>query len=380
MGKKKFITIQVLFLIVALLLVSCRQLWHVAEDDTTEVDPDATKVLVTDITIYDHAESSVLRGQTIQLATRIEPHNATNQAVAWYIDTTVEGTTGEATVDQHGLLTGVADGTVFVVAQATDTSGVASKPHKVEVTQPPFVLTYDIPEGGMTNFALPLRSAGAVYDLIIDWGDGSALTNVTQGSDAVHTYDGTVTGYVDISITGDLRFGDIDANGSDDGSFGDGSIDGAPYESSNSTLVGVKSFGDVQFINNLATFANVYRNFTLPADKTDIPYLKGSVSHMFSQAWTFNQSIDHFDTSEVTSLQQLFYRAREFNQDISSWNISGVSNMNNMFLNAKSFNQNMSTWSNWAKREHVSYVSWLHDTPLKDGDLVDYLPPGFDNF
>ncbi len=385
MEKKKIGIVQMLLLVVALFFTGCRQLWNPIEQEKP-VDPDASVVLVTDITLYNPlqenaTESSVIRGQTLQLAVRVEPHNATNQNVAWYIDTTVEETTGEATVDQNGLVTGVAEGTVFVGASATDGSGVVSETYQVEVTQPPFVLTYDIPEGGITDFALPLRSSGAVYDLVIDWGDGSELTMVTQGTDAVHTY--TVTGYVDVSITGDLRFGDIDGNGTDDGSFGDDSNSGIPspaYGPASSTLVGVKTFGDVQFINNSATFANVNSDFTLPADKTDIPYLEGDISKMFLHTEKFNQNIDHFDISNVTSLAQVFNLATSFNQDLRKLDVRHIKNMMGLFLGARSFSQNMSEWSYWKRQPHVRYFVWLDLTYLQQNNLLNYLPQGFNCF
>jgi surface protein len=67
-----------------------------------------------------------------------------------------------------------------------------------------------------------------------------------------------------------------------------------------------------------------------------------SMSSMFYLSG-FNQTIDQWNTSEVTSTFQMF-QSSPFNQDISSWNVSKATDMRFMFQSS-SFNQNLSTWS-----------------------------------
>ena len=65
---------------------------------------------------------------------------------------------------------------------------------------------------------------------------------------------------------------------------------------------------------------------------------------MFSRAASFNQNIDTWNTSKVTTFSGMFSGASSFNQYVGSWNTSLVSNMNLMFNGATSFNQNIGNW------------------------------------
>ena len=64
---------------------------------------------------------------------------------------------------------------------------------------------------------------------------------------------------------------------------------------------------------------------------------------MFSSS-AFNQPINLWNTSEVTSTFQMFQNS-PFNRDISSWNVSKVTDMRFMFSSTSAFNQNLSIWS-----------------------------------
>ncbi len=60
------------------------------------------------------------RGGTLQLTAAVLPYNATQKTVSW----SVTGGTGQASVDDSGLVTAVADGSVTVRAMSNDWSGV----------------------------------------------------------------------------------------------------------------------------------------------------------------------------------------------------------------------------------------------------------------
>ena len=68
------------------------------------------------------------------------------------------------------------------------------------------------------------------------------------------------------------------------------------------------------------------------------------MSHMFSDAITFNQDISGWDVSKVNNMYCMFCGATTFNQDISSWNTKNVTKMDAMFNFAEAFNQDISGW------------------------------------
>jgi surface protein len=68
----------------------------------------------------------------------------------------------------------------------------------------------------------------------------------------------------------------------------------------------------------------------------------------------FNQPLNTWNTSQVTTMSQMFANAQNFDQDISSWNTSNVTSFFNMFR-ATPFNQNISSW-NTSSATNMSYM------------------------
>lgn len=68
----------------------------------------------------------------------------------------------------------------------------------------------------------------------------------------------------------------------------------------------------------------------------------------------FNQPLNTWNTSQVTTMSQMFANAQNFDQDISSWNTSNVTSFFNMFR-ATPFNQNISSW-NTSSATTMSYM------------------------
>jgi len=73
-----------------------------------------------------------------------------------------------------------------------------------------------------------------------------------------------------------------------------------------------------------------------------------SFRNMFDFATAFNNggspSINNWNTSNATDMEQMFRGAESFNQSIVSWDVSNVTNMSEMFREATAFNQNLSPW------------------------------------
>ena len=55
---------------------------------------------------------------------------------------------------------------------------------------------------------------------------------------------------------------------------------------------------------------------------------------MFTRTDDFNQPLDKWNVSHVTTMQQMFDHAGAFDKDISSWNLSDTVNVQDMFLGA----------------------------------------------
>ena len=78
-----------------------------------------TNVLVEEITINSEKDS-IYTNETLQMSVLVGPENASDKTVTW----AVKNGTGEATIDENGLLTPTKIGTVTVRAIANDGSAI----------------------------------------------------------------------------------------------------------------------------------------------------------------------------------------------------------------------------------------------------------------
>jgi len=88
----------------------------------------------------------------------------------------------------------------------------------------------------------------------------------------------------------------------------------------------------------------------LPIDLQSIPIGNWDVSrvtnmqHLFSDASTFNESINDWNVSKVTNMSYMFKNCAEFNQPLFKWDVSNVQYMQHMFAGCYDFNQDISKW------------------------------------
>ncbi|SBW00519.1 exported hypothetical protein [uncultured Eubacteriales bacterium] len=95
-----------------------------AENGTTTQEYTLTvtreTALISSITVTgDDNATSIKNGNTLQMSAAVLPDNATDKSITW----SVTNGTGSATIDENGLLTANAVGTVTVMATAKDSSG-----------------------------------------------------------------------------------------------------------------------------------------------------------------------------------------------------------------------------------------------------------------
>jgi len=64
-----------------------------------------------------------------------------------------------------------------------------------------------------------------------------------------------------------------------------------------------------------------------------------SIAHMFRGTSKFNQPIGDWNTENIIGMASTFNGATAFNQDVSNWNTSSVKDMQTMFFGATEFNQ-----------------------------------------
>ena len=57
----------------------------------------------------------------------------------------------------------------------------------------------------------------------------------------------------------------------------------------------------------------------------------------------FNENLNDWDTSQVTSMKSLFSGFSNFNQQLDKWDVSQVTDMRNMFAHCTKLNQNLNS-------------------------------------
>jgi surface protein len=70
-----------------------------------------------------------------------------------------------------------------------------------------------------------------------------------------------------------------------------------------------------------------------------------SMSGMFNLATSFNQPLNSWNVSNVQYMNSMFNQASVFNQPLNSWDVGSVTNMSSMFRGAQLFNQNVGSWN-----------------------------------
>ena len=222
----------------------------------------------------------------------------------------------------------------------------------VTTLESPFQFTVDTSQSGVsgsTEFTMPLTTSTGL-DMYVDWGDGSAVENITDHTLATHDY-GTAGTYT-ISVTGDILGWQFN-NGGDKLKMGDvekwGALNisvGAGFRGCTNMTCSATDAPTITTTGLNSCFANC-TNFNGAIGNWDISNVT-RLDFMFLSATSFNQDIGNWDTSSVNTISGMFQGATSFNNAVSSninnWNTSNVTNMSSFLLGANSFNQNISSW------------------------------------
>ena len=235
------------------------------------------------------------------------------------------------------------------------TSGVLGRKKDID-----FIILVNTELAGSESDTMQLPIRGT--DMIIDWGDGTVQTGITQTTSpssanwVTHQY--TTAGLYQIKIrgldwiffnnTGDrLKLLEIQNWGTGQWATMVGAFNGC------SNMTG--TFTDVPNLSNVTSMGSMFRaatKFNGDISGWDTGNVE-DMSLMFLLATNFNSDISNWDVSNVEDMRNMFQQTNNFNSDISQWDVGNVTDMRNMFYIATNFNSDISQW-NTAKVEDMS--------------------------
>ena len=102
-----------------------------------------------------------------------------------------------------------------------------------------------------------------------------------------------------------------------------------------------------------------------------------NMSGMFFGCGAFNADISAWSTSNVTDMSTMFLGCTIFNRDIGNWNTNKLTTISNMFNNAIAFNANISYWSINASviRSNIIFGATAFENTY--GPTSTYTGPGY---
>ena len=201
---------------------------------------------------------------------------------------------------------------------------------------PAFITKWDVASNART-VTFPIQ--GREGTIVIDWGDGTARTIIDSGTDnyVSHTY--SSAGEYTIGAMGTLgnwnclkKIPEYSYRCSSDYNNGQDSLC--------KQLVEVEYYGDVTFGGCTFYYSKLSH---IPEEGTP-RFHDNKMNGVFYYATEFNQNIEFWDTSNITSMEVLFSHASKFNQPLNNWDVSSVSAMRSVFYEASSFNQPLDNW------------------------------------
>ena len=199
-----------------------------------------------------------------------------------------------------------------------------------------FVSEWKFKDGGMLFFPIQGREG----EIVIDWGDGSSDV-INSGDDAYISHQYRRRGIYTIKVDGTITRWSCNIHDNDK----DNSMN-------SSKLIEILSYGKTSF--GPYAFSCACNLVALPENESP-RFFENRMVGVFYKASSFNQSIQHWDTSSITDMSRMFSGSGRFNQPLNDWDTSNVTNMSEMFSNAKSFNQPLNDWNT----SNVTNMGWM---------------------
>ena len=220
----------------------------------------------------------------------------------------------------YGIIVIVVILTFLIVRVWTNSKSKSSNP----ISPDAMVINVKV-ENPNSNIELPFEfTLLDVKSITVDWGDGTPIQQYNKDFNAIHTYvkPGTYT----IQVTGSAdRYGSNVNN----------AATGADL------IISVSSWGKLGLTDLNGAFNE---NINLVSVPNYIPEEVTDISFMFYGASKFNQNIESWDVSNITTMEQIFGEATSFNQPLNNWKLDNIDNMVGMFFSATSFNQPLDKW------------------------------------
>ncbi len=197
---------------------------------------------------------------------------------------------------------------------------------------------------------------GREGEIVVDWGDGSSDT-ISSGDDAYISHEYSKGGLYTIKVDGTITRWSCEFDSDDDDRI----------RANSKKLIRILSYGKTSF--GFYTFKHACNLVGLPENESP-RFFENKMTGVFYGAWKFNQSINHWNTSNVTNMHEMFHGAESFNKPLNDWNTSNVTDMSWMFWGAHSFNQPLNDWntSNVTNMFRMFSGAESFNQPLNDWD------------
>ena len=120
--------------------------------------------------------------------------------------------------------------------------------------------------------------------------------------------------------------------------------------------------------------SNGLTNFNANVNHWDVSDVR-TMEGMFRYAENFRRTLRHWDTSSVTNMKHMFQGAKRFDGDLGGWNVSSVRNMRAMFMSTYEFQADIGGWDTRSVRNMNSMFRYsFFNQPIGDwetGNVTD---------